>query len=74
MTALQSFTTSRYANVIAVSRRVRWEIERDVIRERGFDFTKTFLPDGLSLANELDFLDPEDRRLLSQVRRRLRAG
>ena len=31
MTALQSFTTSRYANVIAVSRRVRWEIERDVL-------------------------------------------
>jgi hypothetical protein len=70
MTALQSFTTSRYANVIAVSKRVRWEIERDVIRGRSFDFTKPFLPDGLSLVNELDFLTADDRRLLSQVQGR----
>jgi hypothetical protein len=74
MTALQSFTTSRYANVIAVSKRVRWEIERDVIRGRSFDFTKPFLPDGLSLANELDFLTADDRRLLSQVQGRTYAN
>lgn len=29
-----------------------------------------FLPGGLSLADELDFLDDEDRRLLSQVQGR----
>jgi hypothetical protein len=62
--------TDRYARVIEVSKRVRWEIERDVIRGRRFDYSKTFLPDGLSLAGELSFLGQADRRLLSQVQGR----
>jgi hypothetical protein len=63
-------TTERYARVIEVSKRVRWEIERDVIRGRRFDYTKTFMPSGLSLVNELAFLTPADKRLLSQVQGR----
>jgi hypothetical protein len=62
--------TERYAKVIEVSKRVRWEIERDLIRGRRFDYTKTFLPSGLSLVNELTFLQPADKRLLSQVQGR----
>ena len=62
--------TSRYAKVIETSRRVRWEIERDVIRGRAFDYTRTFLPKGLSLVDELEFLGAADRRLLSQVQGR----
>ncbi|MCC7115155.1 MAG: hypothetical protein IT520_12315 [Burkholderiales bacterium] len=60
----------RYARVIEVSRRVRWEIERDVIRGRRFDYDKTFLPSGLSLVNELPFLGAADKRFLSQVQGR----
>jgi hypothetical protein len=63
-------STDRYAKVIEVSRRVRWEIERDVIRGRRFDHTKTFMPSGLSLVDELPFLSFEDQRLLSQVQGR----
>jgi hypothetical protein len=63
-------STDRYARVIEVSKRVRWEIERDVIRGRRFDYSKTFLPSGLSLANELPFLTPADKRLFSQVQGR----
>jgi hypothetical protein len=63
-------TTDRYARVVEVSKRVRWDIERDVIRGRRFDYTKTFLPSGLSLVNELPFLSPADKRLLSQVQGR----
>ena len=63
-------STDRYARVIEVSKRVRWEIERDVIRGRSFDYSKTFLPNGLSLANELAFLTPADKRLFSQVQGR----
>ena len=63
-------STDRYARVIEVSKRVRWEIERDVIRGRSFDYSKTFLPDGLSLANELPFLSEADQRLMSQVQGR----
>lgn len=62
--------TERYAKVIEVSKRVRWDIERDLIRGRRFDYTKTFLPSGLSLVNELAFLNPADKRLLSQVQGR----
>jgi P-aminobenzoate N-oxygenase AurF len=62
--------TERYAQVIEVSKRVRWEIERDVIRGRAFDYTKVFLPAGLSLVHELDFLGAADQRLLSQVQGR----
>ena len=63
-------TTARYAKVIETSKRVRWDIDRDVIRGRRFDYSKTFLPSGLSLVNELEFLNPAQRRLLSQVQGR----
>jgi len=62
--------TERYAKVIDISKRVRWEIERDVFRGRTFDYSKTFLPSGLSLVNELEFLSGADKRLLSQVQGR----
>ena len=72
MTATASAATAhdRYARVIEVSRRVRWEIERDVIRGRPFDYEKSFLPSGLSLVNELPFLGAADKRFLSQVQGR----
>ncbi len=59
-----------YAKAIDVSKRVRWEIDRDVIRGRRFDYALPFLPDSLSLVAELPFLTPADRRLLSQVQGR----
>jgi len=63
-------TADPYAKVIANSKRVRWDIDHDVIRGRRFDLRKPFLPAGLSLVDELDFLSPHDRRLLSQVQGR----
>ncbi|HEU5296546.1 MAG TPA: hypothetical protein VFU71_17330 [Burkholderiaceae bacterium] len=62
--------SERYARVIELSKRVRWEIERDVIRGRRLELSKTFLPSGLSLVNELPFLSSEQKRLLSQVQGR----
>lgn len=62
--------TALYARAIATSKRIRWDIDDDVVRGRGFDLGKTFLPTGLSLADELPFLSPADRRLLSQVQGR----
>lgn len=70
MTSHHTSTDSRYAKVIEVSKRVRWEIERDVIRGRRFDYSLGFLPSGLSLTNELGFLSTTDKRLLSQVQGR----
>jgi len=65
---------SRYAKTIEVSKRVRWDIDRDVIRGRSFDLAHTFLPDGLSLADELPFLSPAEHRFLSQVQGRTYAN
>ena len=55
--------TARYARCIEASKRVRWDIDRDVIRGRGFDLRQKFLPDGLSLIDELAFLDTKVDRL-----------
>ena len=65
---------SPYEKVIETSKRIRWEIERDVIRGRAFALDRDFLPVGLSLAGELEFLTPAERRLFSQVQGRTYAN
>ena len=64
----------RYAKCIEVSRRVRWEIDKDVIRGREFDFSQKFLPDGISKVDRLDFLTEDEKRLLSQIQGRTYAN
>ena len=59
-----------YAKCVEVSKRIRWDIDRDVIRGRGFDASKKFLPDGLSKVRDLDFLGAGERRLFSQIQGR----
>jgi len=66
--------SDRYARVIDASKRIRWDIDRDVIRGRNFDFGKKFLPDGISKLDRLGFLGAEDRRLLSQIQGRTYAN
>ncbi len=73
-TSLVEPTTQRYAKCIAASKRIRWDIDRDVIRGRKFDFGKKFMPDGLSKVNELTFLQPAEKRFLSQVQGRTYAN
>ena len=60
----------RYASSIAASKRVRWSIEKDVIRQRTFDTRQKFLPDGLSKVNEFAFLSDGEQRYLSQIQGR----
>jgi hypothetical protein len=66
--------TERFASCIAGSKRVRWDIDADVIRGRRFNRTDKFLPDGLTLASRLDFLSPEHKRYFSQVQGRTYAN
>ena len=66
--------SSRYAKCIEVSKRIRWEVERDVIRGRKFDFTRKFLPDAISKLDRLEFLGTDERRLLSQIQGRTYAN
>jgi hypothetical protein len=66
--------SARYAKCVEVSKRVRFDIDRDVIRGRGFDFGKRFLPDGLSKVDRLTFLTADEQRLLSQIQGRTYAN
>src|SRR5262252_4100154 len=66
--------TERFARCIATSKRVRWDVETDVIRGRRFDLANKFLPDGLTLASTLPFLAPEEKRYFSQVQGRTYAN
>ncbi len=56
--------TDRYAKCIQVSKRVRWDIDDDVIRGREFDFSQKFHPAGISKLDQLDFLNDDEKRLL----------
>ena len=59
----------RYAKCIEVSKRVRWDIDEDVIRGRDFDFSQKFLPDGISQVDRLDFLNEDEKKFLSHSMR-----
>jgi hypothetical protein len=65
---------TRYAKCVEVSKRIRWDTDRDVIRGRQFDFAKKFLPDGLSKVARLPFLTADEQRLFSQVQGRTYAN
>jgi hypothetical protein len=60
----------RYARCVKISKKVEWQIDRDLMRERSLDFSRKFLPDGLTLIDRLQFLQPGDARLLSQIQGR----
>lgn len=66
--------TDRYARCIAVSKRIRWDIDEDVIRGRKFNFDRKFLPDGLSKVNDIPFLGHEEKCFLSQIQGRTYAN
>ncbi len=66
--------TSRYAKCIETSKRIRWDIESEVIRGREFNHLDHFLPDALSRVGWLDFLKPAEQKLMSQVQGRTYAN
>jgi hypothetical protein len=66
--------TYDYAKCIEISKRVRWDIDKDVIRGRTFDFSKKFLPDGISKVHQFVFLSDEQKRFLSQIQGRTYAN
>jgi hypothetical protein len=55
--------TRCYSQCIEASKRIRWDIDKDVMRERQLDFSKKFLPDGLSRVHQLEFLSEEEQKL-----------
>jgi hypothetical protein len=75
MNAIDKISASdRYERCVQTSKRVRWDIDKDVIRGRRFDATYKFLPDGLSLADAFTTLSADEKRLVSQIQGRTYAN
>src|SRR6516162_3180507 len=75
MTSLEQISdSSQYARCIQSSKRVRWDIDADVIRGRHFDTAHKFLPDGLSLADALTTLSADEKRFVSRIQGRTYAN
>jgi hypothetical protein len=76
MSAISNISDSseRYARCIQTSKRVRWDIDKDVIRGRSFDTAYKFLPDGLSLADAFTTLSADEKRYVSQIQGRTYAN
>ena len=66
--------TDRYSQCIEASKRIHWDIDKDVIRGGHFDFSRKFLPDSLSKVHQLDFLSADEQRLISQIQGRTYAN
>jgi hypothetical protein len=71
---MQAIATERYARCIQSSKRVCWDIDRDVIRGRRFDSADIFLPDGLALADAFTTLSAGEKRFVSQIQGRTYAN
>ena len=63
-----------YARCIENSKRIRWDIDADVIKGRTFGSSEMFLPVGLSMVDRFDFLNSEEKRFLSQIQGRTYAN
>jgi len=66
--------TEQYAECVGASKRVRWDIDRDVIRGREFDTSHKFLPDSISGVDQLGFLSEDEALFLSQIQGRTYAN
>jgi hypothetical protein len=75
MNAIDKISASdRYARCVQTSKRVRWDIDADIIRGRRFDTAHKFLPDGLSLANAFTTMSAAEKRFVSQIQGRTYAN
>src|SRR6476661_7708803 len=74
MNDILAIPTEQYASCVEASKRVRWDIDRDIIRGRDFETGHKLLPDSISGIQRFGFLDPQEARLLSQIQGRTYAN
>lgn len=62
--------SKKYQQCLLNSQKINWDIDQDVIRFRTLDSNHKYLPDSLSLVNQLSFLNDGERRFISQIQGR----
>jgi hypothetical protein len=64
----------RYAKAVEASKRIRWDLDRDVLRGRSLDANRAFLPGALTRVRDLAFLTPREARFYARVQGRTYAN
>lgn len=57
-----------FQDCLAASERIDWRVEDLIGEDKKLDFTKPFMPESLARVEPLTFLNPEERRVLNQIR------
>lgn len=57
-----------YAEALAASRKINWQVEDLIGDGKRLDFAKPFMPETLARTGSLRFLDSEQQRTLNQIR------
>ncbi len=57
-----------YEACFNASLKINWEIQDIIGGDKQLDFTKPFLPESLARVAPLDFLSPDEQRVLNQIR------
>ncbi len=53
---------------LAAAQKVDWRIEDIIGGDKRLDFSKPFMPESLARVETLDFLNPDEKRILNQIR------
>jgi hypothetical protein len=61
-------TNYNYQETLAASAKANWRIEDIIGGDKRLDFSKPFMPESLARVESLDFLSPEEKVLLNQIR------
>jgi hypothetical protein len=57
-----------YEEVLASAERYAWRVDDLIGGNKTLDFSKPFLPETLARTQELDFLNPNEQRIVNQIR------
>jgi hypothetical protein len=57
-----------YQSVLAASEMIHWRVEDIIGGDKRLDFNKSFMPESLARVQALTFLNPDEKRILNQIR------
>jgi hypothetical protein len=57
-----------YQSVLTASEMIHWRVEDIIGGDKRLDFNKSFMPEALARVQPLTFLNPDEKRILNQIR------